>query len=117
MTLLDVAAAPGDSDHVVGSSDAGLLVSRDAGERWRSLGKRRAGLLAWVRRDALYLVDRRGRVHRSADTGASWRRIGETGGQPAAFASDGSELYVALHTNVVKMSSDGGRTWRVRLAP
>ena len=115
--LLDVAAAPDDPDHVVASGDGGLLVSRNAGESWRALGQRRAGLLTWIRPDALYLADGRGRVHRSADGGESWRKFGDTGGQPAAFASSGSELYVALHTNEVKLSSDGGRTWRVRLAP
>ena len=114
--LLDVAAAPGDPDHVVASGETGLRVSRDAGETWRPQGKRLAGLLTWVGKDALYLVDARGRVHRSADGGASWRKAGESGGAPAAFASDGSDLYVALHTNEVKMSGDGGRTWRVRLA-
>lgn len=73
-------------------------------------------VFTWVSKDALYLVDARGRVHRSADGGASWRKVGESGGVPAAFASDGPDLYVALHTNEVKMSGDGGRTWRVRLA-
>ncbi len=113
--LLDVAAAPDDPDHVVASGEAGLLVSRNAGESWRPRGEGRAGLLTWVRGDALYLIDGRGRVHRSADGGESWRAVGEAGGQPAALASSGSELYVALHTNEVKMSTDGGRTWRVRL--
>ena len=114
--LLDVAAAPGDPDRVVASGEDGLRISRDAGESWRPLGEGRAGLLTWARSDALYLVDARGRVHRSADGGESWRKVGETGGQPAAFASDGSDLYVALHTNEVKMSTDDGRTWRLRLA-
>jgi len=113
--LLDVAAAPDDADHVVASGEAGLRVSRDAGESWRPRGEGRAGLLTWVRSDALYLVDGRVSVHRSADGGETWRTVGEAGGQPAAFASSGSELYVALHTNEVKMSTDGGRTWRVRL--
>ena len=84
---------------------------------WRPLDRKRAGLLARGRDDSLYLVDGRGDVHRSADNGRTWRVVGATNGQPAAFASEGSELYVALHTNEVKLSSDGGRTWRTRVAP
>jgi photosystem II stability/assembly factor-like uncharacterized protein len=113
--LLDVAAAPDDPDHIVAAGEEGLFVSRDAGRSWRPLSPRRVGLLAWTRRDALYLVDGNGRVHVSGDAGRGWRRVGDVGGAPAAFASHGPELYVALHDNAVKMSSDGGRNWRVRL--
>jgi hypothetical protein len=113
--LVDIAAAPGDPDHVVAAGEEGLFVSQDAGRSWRPLSPRRVGLLAWLRRDALYLVDGSGRVHVSGDAGKEWRRVGDVGGSPAALASHGRELYVALHDNAVKISSDGGRNWRVRL--
>jgi hypothetical protein len=115
--LLDIAAAPGDPDHVVGAGEDGLFVSGDAGRTWRPLSRRHSGLLAWPRPDALYLVDGGGGVHLSDDAGKAWRKVGDVGEAPAALASHESELYVALHTNAVMRSSDGGRAWRVRVRP
>ena len=46
----------------------------------------------------------------------SWAEIGEIGGRPAALSADGGELLVALHTNLVKASTDGGKTWLLRVA-
>jgi hypothetical protein len=114
--LVDLAAEPDDPDHVVASEEDGLHVSRDAGAGWRPLDTERAGLLTWPAPDALYLVDGAGTVHRSSDAGRSWDEVGEVGGQPAAFAAHGSTLYVALHTNDVKVSDDGGRSWAVRVS-
>ncbi len=112
--LVDLAIDPRRADHVVASGERGLFTSTDAGRRWRPLSRDRAGLLAWA--DALYLVDGRGKVQRSADAGRDWAPVGAIGGQPAAFASSGRELYVALHDGTVKRSTDGGRSWRVRVA-
>jgi hypothetical protein len=113
--LLDLAANPNDPDHIVVSGEDALHVSRDAGQGWRPLATDRAGLLAWPARDALFLADATGRVHRSRDGGQTWKQVGETGEQPAAFAHHGRELYVALHTNEVKLSRDGARTWQTRV--
>jgi photosystem II stability/assembly factor-like uncharacterized protein len=47
-----------------------------------------------------------------------WTRVGNLGGEPAAFlARSRSELYVALHDGTVEQSKDGGRTWSVRSTP
>jgi len=113
--ILDLAIHPDDPDRIVVSGEDALHVSRDAGESWRPLANERAGLLAWPARGALHLVDGRGAVHRSRDEGATWSEVGEAGGQPAAFAHDGRDLYVALHTNEVTRSRDGGRSWRTRV--
>ena len=115
--LLDLAPAPGRADELLASGESGLFVSRDAGETWRPTDRSRAGLLAWPEGDALYLVDGAGHVHRSRDRGGTWSAQGEIGGRPAAFVSERSVLYVALHTNEVKTSSDDGRTWRSRVLP
>ena len=96
------------------SGERGLFTSSDAGRRWRPLSRDRVGLLAWA--GALYLVDGKGQVHRSDSAGRRWAKVGAIGGQPAAFASAGRELYVALHDGTVKRSADGGRSWRVRVA-
>ena len=113
--LFDLAVDPVDADRIVVSSEAGIALSRDAGQTWRPLDASRAGLLAW-QPDGLTLIDGDGRVQRSTDLGGSWTEIGEIGGRPAALSADRGELLVALHTNLVKSSSDGGKSWRLRVA-
>jgi hypothetical protein len=115
--LLDLAAQPGRPEQVVASSEDGLFVTDDAGASWRPMNREAVGLLAWSRGDALHLVDGNGRVFLSADGGGSFRERGGVGGQPAAFVHDGADLYVALHTNEVKVSTDGGQSWRTRVRP
>jgi photosystem II stability/assembly factor-like uncharacterized protein len=112
--VIDLAIDAGDGDRVLASTEAGLALSRDAGRSWRRIDAERAGLLAWTR-DGLTLVDFDGRVHRSTDEGRSWEPVGDIGGQPAALAAHERQLLVGLHTNAVKVSQDGGRTWSVRL--
>jgi hypothetical protein len=112
--LLDLAVDPRQANHVVAAGERGLFTTRDAGRRWRPLSRDLTGLLAWA--GVLYLVDAQGRVQRSVDGGRGWARLGAIGGQAAAFASHGRELYVALHDGTVKRSTDGGRTWSVRVA-
>ena len=114
--LIDLAADPDDADHVIASGEDRLLRSDDAGRSWRPLSPR-AGLLAWPAPNELYLVDSSGEVWVSTDAGGRWERVGEIRGQPAALAADGDDLYVALHTNQVKVSRDGGRTWTLRALP
>ena len=112
--LVDLAIDPRDPDRVVASGQRGLFASPSAGRGWRPLTDQRAGLLAWTD-EGLVLVDGAGRVHRSGDGGASWKAVGELGGQPAALAAHGNELYAGLHTNAVKVSRDAGATWTTRV--
>jgi photosystem II stability/assembly factor-like uncharacterized protein len=112
--LIDLAPHPRRPDQVIASAEDALYLSRDAGRTWRPLATGRAGLLTWLADDAVYLVDAAGAVHRSADAGRSWQPLGEVGGQPAALSSHRGALYVALHTNEVKVSENGGRSWRAR---
>jgi hypothetical protein len=114
--LLDLAPQPGRRETLIASGEDRLHLSGDAGKTWRPVANDRAGLLAWPTRDRLFLVDGAGTVRRSSDAGRSWEQVGEVGGQPAAFSSHESELYVALHTNEVKVSRDGGRSWQLRVA-
>ena len=113
--LVDLAIDPRDPDHLVASSEKELFVSANAGKTWRSLKEDLAGLLAWTD-EALVVIDASGTVHRSSDGGDGFASIAVIGGQPAALARHQSDLYVALHTNAVKVSSDGGRTWQERVS-
>jgi hypothetical protein len=112
--VIDLALDPADPARAVASTEAGLFGSTDGGETWRQLARDRAGLLAWTA-GGLVLVDGAGAVHRSRDGGRRFERAGDVGGQPAALAAHGDDLYVALHTNEVLMSSDAGRRWELRV--
>jgi len=119
--LVDLAADPNDSQHVVaaGASDLsqGLYESRDRGRSWVSVGDQ-VGLLAWPTPDRLFLVDGGGDVFLSTTGSGRFERRGSIGGQPAAFLGQGAdELFVALHDGTIKRSTDGGATWTVRSTP
>jgi hypothetical protein len=115
--MFDLAIDPRDADHIVASTERGVLASADAGNTWRPLRQDTAGLLAWPAADRLYLVDGQGQVGHSADGGRKWRPAGSIGGQPVAFIADGADLYVALADSTVKRSADGGGSWTLRASP
>jgi len=115
--MFDLAIDPERPGRVVISTERGIFVSADAGERWRPLRDDIAGLLAWPAPDRLYLVDGQGQVLRSADAGKSFEPTGAVEGQPAAFVSHRDELYVALGDGTVNRSTDGGSNWTVRATP
>jgi photosystem II stability/assembly factor-like uncharacterized protein len=110
--VIDLAPNPTNPTHVIASTEQGLLVSRDSGERWSQLGDG-LGLLAWPAANALYLVNGVGDVLRSSDRGRRWTRVGQIGGQPAALlAATDQDLYAAVHQGGIVRSRDGGRTWQ-----
>lgn len=115
--MLDLAIDPSDSSRVVASTERGLAASSDRAGSWRVLHKRPLALLTWPDPKALYRVDGAGRVARSADAGQSWEKMGSVMAQPAAFASAGGELYVALPDGTVRRSVDDGKTWTTRAKP
>ena len=110
--VFDLAVDPADAERILVSTDAGLYSSQDGGRRWRQRDAERTGVLAWTKAQ-ITLVDGGGTVHRSRDA-SRWEYLGDAEGQPAALAADGDDLYLALHTNEVKVSRDGGRTWALR---
>ncbi len=115
--LVSLAIHPDDARRVIASGERALYVSRDEGRGWRRIA-RAAGLLAWPKPRRIYLIAADGDVSRSDGTGKAWRQVGDLGGQPAAFESEGeSELYAALHDGTVKRSADGGQSWGVRSRP
>jgi photosystem II stability/assembly factor-like uncharacterized protein len=114
--LVSLAIHPRNPDLVLAAGDGGLYSSSDGARRWTSLGGE-PGLLAWPPNGSVYAATPDGAVRRSAAGGARWQHVGDTGGPPSAFESDGGELYVALHDGTVKRSDDGGRSWVVRSSP
>jgi photosystem II stability/assembly factor-like uncharacterized protein len=115
--VIDLAPNPRRPTQLVASTEDGMHLSDDGGATWRAIASDVGGLLARTADGALFVVDAEGAVRRSDDGGKSFDEAGSIGGQPAAFAAHGDDLYVGLHSNEVKMSSDGGRNWRLRVAP
>jgi hypothetical protein len=121
--IVDLAVDPENPEHIVATTSGelpgsqGLQDSADGGQTWGKLGDL-VGLLVWPSARSLYLVDARGFVSVSRDSGKSFNIVGEIGGEPAAFmAIDRSELYAALHDGTIKVSHDAGETWELRSTP
>jgi len=115
--LTSLAVDPSDATRLVAAGERGSHASRDAGASWRRL-RAPSGLLAWPRRDRLYVLDRNGDVSVSNDGGRSWRAVGNVGGSPSAFDSaPGGDLLAARHDGTILQSGNGGATWRTRSTP
>jgi hypothetical protein len=110
-TLVDLVIDPADPTRLLATSGTQLLVSRDAGRSWRPVAET-TGLLAWPRRDRLYLLASDGRLWWSPDRGRRWQARGTLGGAQAAFsASSGGRMLAASESGLVKESRDGGKSW------
>ena len=110
--ITSIAINPEDAGSILASGSNGLYSSDGAGLRWRSVDGP-PGLLVFAAPDDLYLVAAEGRVY--VRDGPRWIERGHVGGAPAAFESGrGGELLVALHDGSVKVSSDGGASWKLR---
>ena len=115
--LVDLVVSPDSSEILLAAAEDRLIRSRDGGRTWSDRGQS-GGLLAWPRRDRLYLVDPSGRTWASFDGGGLWQPRGRIGGAPAAFlAVSAHTLYAATHDGSIKRSSDGGGTWITRSSP
>jgi hypothetical protein len=109
--LVDLVIAPAPLRTLMATSPAQLLLSRDGGRSWGSLSET-TGLLAWPKPELLYLLTSDGRLWLSLDVGRRWRALGQIGGRPAALAAYGDgRIYAALHSGIIKQSTDGGRSW------
>lgn len=115
--VFGLAIDPTNASRIVAGTEQGLFASKDEGRKWRPVNNTLAGLLAWPKRDELYLVDGDGQVLLSRDAGSNWQTRGSIGGQPAAFIAHDDELYAALADGTVKRSTDGGANWTVRTTP
>jgi hypothetical protein len=109
--VLDFVPDPTAPDRLLAATEAGLFASSDAGATWNKIGPA-VGLLGWPSRNRLYLVTGEGDVLVSTNRGRAWTRVGEIGGQPAAFLAQTSrDLYAAIHGGAVVRSRDGGQSW------
>jgi hypothetical protein len=115
--LVDLVLDPRSADRILAAGESRLFLSPDAGRTWTQR-EQGTGLLAWPRRDRLYLLDGGGGLWLSQDGGRRWQRRGRIGGRPAALLAAGPEtLYAANHVGEIKLSSDAGATWPRRSSP
>lgn len=114
-TLIDLAVDPRDEARVFATTGRGLFLSRDGARTWKRLDRTRTGLMAFWR-DALTLVDGRGRVWRLPRLGSPWRPVGVLPDAPLALAGGAGKLFAAAGDGSILQSDDGGRTWQLRIA-
>ncbi|MFP5450416.1 MAG: F510_1955 family glycosylhydrolase [Thermoleophilia bacterium] len=109
--LVDLALDPDDPSRIVATGATGVVTTEDDGATWTRLPGD-VDLLAWPAADALYGFSFDGEVAVSGDRGASWERVGDLGGEPAAATATGPDtLIVALHDGRIVSSGDGGASW------
>jgi len=112
--LFDLALDPSNDARVIGTSQAGVMRSTNAGASFSLVAG--APLLAVLAtaQDRVLGADIDGKIYTSADGGSSWTLQGQLTAQPSAFAADGSRV-AALVGDTIMESLDGGRTFQARL--
>jgi photosystem II stability/assembly factor-like uncharacterized protein len=107
---LDVVVNPKDAQQMAVSTEQGTFISNNGGDSWRPRDTTFGARLTWP--DALYSVDKAGKVRASTDGGRSWDDRGDVGGLPSVIASGRkNELFVGVVGGKVRRSADGGRKW------
>lgn len=109
--LIDLAIDPSAPERVVAATDAGMMISSNAGNSWDELGPEVSMLLAWDKPRTLTRIDETGAVELSVDRGRSWRSTGSVPEQPVAFTRNGRQLFMATAENRILVSNDGGSSW------
>jgi photosystem II stability/assembly factor-like uncharacterized protein len=112
MRIADLAADPTDPQRVLATTEAGLVVSENAGKDFTAVADAPLLLLVDIAADggSTAGVAPDGVVFFSTDGGRTWAERGNVDGAPAALTADGEKIYVALG-GAVLASTDGGTTF------
>ena len=115
LPLAGFAVDPANPDHIVAAGQRGLIDSTDGGRTWRDRPGPSLRTLSWDATAGLVGAAPDGTVHRSADAGATWQRVGQLPGAPEALLATPAEWYAAAQesegTTGIYRSTDGGRNW------
>lgn len=113
--LADLAVSPDDPGIILATTEQGLAVSGDGGERFQAVeGAPALLLIEWTDEGRIVGVDPQGAVHVSDDRGKTWEMRGSAGGQPAALTAQGEKVFVATSDGRIVESTDGGQSFTVR---
>lgn len=114
----DLDVDPDDPDRVLATTETGLLVSTDAGEKFAPFPVQPPELLVLIDHIPGMLGEGQAGVVGLDVTGAVWElegsrwtRTGTSAGQPEAFAAVGRDAYLAAIDGAVRRTDDGGHTW------
>ena len=109
---IDVVVNPADADQWAVSTEQGTFISATAGQSWRPRDTSFGARLVWPSKDALYSVDRNGKVRVSPDGGRKWEDRGDVGGLPSEVAvGRQNEVLAAVVGGKIRRTKDGGRSW------
>jgi hypothetical protein len=116
--LIELAASPASPDRVYAATEAGLLVSDDAGRSWQPAHPSRApASTVAVAPDGTVLAFVVGvGLQRAAEPDLAWATVtADTGGHILLHLSldphDPQRLFAASHTGGILASEDGGASW------
>lgn len=116
LQLASFAVDPGNPDHLVATTPAGLVESSDGGRVWRGSQGPALVTLSWDSQAGLFGVDPAGAVWRQGTAG--WEQAGRLPGQPQALLATPDALWAAAHDSAdvtgIYRSTDGGQTWDLR---
>ena len=115
IALADLAVSPDNPDTILATTEQGVAVSADGGNRFEFVeGAPALVLITWTDEGTIVGVDQQGVLHVSPDRGKTWEERGSTGGRPAALTAQGDLVFVATGDGRIVESRDGGRGFDVR---
>ncbi|MFD7404172.1 F510_1955 family glycosylhydrolase [Streptomyces sp. NPDC059866] len=116
LAALDIAVSPKDPDRLLATTEAGVARSTDGGRKFGAGSGQVLAFLSWPAPDALYGIDLAGGLHRSTDSGTTWKQTGTVpGGRPQALTALTADHILAATQDGVYESHDGGKTFSERL--
>ncbi|MGC9538590.1 F510_1955 family glycosylhydrolase [Streptomyces sp. UG1] len=116
LAALDIAVSPEDPDVVLATTENGVARSTDGGKTFAAGTAPVLAYLSWATPDALYGVDPAGGLHRSTDSGTTWKKAGTVpGGRPQALTALDTDRILAATQEGVYESRNGGASFTERL--
>ncbi|MFI0504490.1 F510_1955 family glycosylhydrolase [Streptomyces albogriseolus] len=116
LPALDIAVHPDDTQMLLATTEAGVAKSTDGGKTFAEGAEPVLHFVSWGAPDAAYGIDGSGALHRSTDSGDTWKKVGTApGGRPQALTAVGAERVLVATQDGVYESKNGGKTFTGRM--